>query len=128
MLWETKQSRAWEGEEQKCRLEASFHFKKVRVGLNEKRTFQQRITGREGVSPAVSQEEHLRQKCVGVCWPEDKVQGEGDRGRGPQRDRDNWVGGWKRSASALQVMVRTVAVILSQSERHCRVWQESNLI
>lgn len=39
MLWETKQSRVWEGEDQKCGVEASFHFKKIRVGFIKKRTF-----------------------------------------------------------------------------------------
>lgn len=57
---------------------------------------------------------------MGAHWPKDKVQGAGDRRRGSQRDRDNWIGGWKRLASALWVMVRTVAVILSKSEKHCK--------
>lgn len=47
MLWETERSGMWKGKDQKCRVEASFHFKKVREGLIGKGTFEQRSTGSE---------------------------------------------------------------------------------
>lgn len=104
MLWETKQSRAWEREDQKCGAEASFHFKEVRVGLIEKRTFQQRITGSEGVSPSVSQEDHLRQSPKAGVHGCVLARRQGTRGRRSQRDTDTPTpqveGWWKRSAGA----------------------------
>lgn len=71
------------GRKDQCWVEASFHFKNIRVGLIEKGTFEQRSRDSEEGAPAISQESTGRDAR------------EGDGGRGSQRNRDNQQGGGK---------------------------------